>query len=182
MPERRATQPGDSAQLCLSCGLCCDGSLFARGEIERASAETWQRRGLDCAESDGRAFFLQRCACLDGTACSLFATGRPAICERFRCVPLRELEAGQKSLERSRETIERAVRLRGEVRSASHAAGVSFRNFLHLKDELAAAFVTRADGSDHDAIAGALVALARFNAFAEAELLPDDEGDQLSKL
>jgi Fe-S-cluster containining protein len=78
----------DLATLCQSCGLCCDGSLFARAALEPdeiAHARTKRLRVL----ADGRGF-EQPCAALGAPdrnlrrACSIYPE-RPRACRRFTC-------------------------------------------------------------------------------------------------
>ena len=176
MNARQEPSPDASSRLCLSCGMCCDGSLFARGRIEPGERQHWEAQGLDCF-GDGEAdFFLQSCPCLEGTSCTLFGSGRPAICGSFRCEPLRRMEAGDTSLEAAQATIRQALDLKAQVVAAARSAGVRYRNFLHLKDELARAFID--PSLDSEASGKALIALALFHEFTEAQILPDEAEEQ----
>lgn len=174
MAEVRDDAPGPSEKLCLSCGLCCDGSLFARGEVDPRDIDRWSIRGLDCGTQGAKAYFKQSCDCLDETGCTLFETGRPSICERFRCIPLRRLEAGEQNLEEAQVPLREAIELRDGVIAAACDAGFACRNFLQLKDELAGAFVDPDSATDQGAVVFALTSLTTFNAFAENFLLPED--------
>lgn len=154
--------------------MCCDGSLFARGRIDPSKRAHWESQGLDCFGDEDAAFFLQACSCLDRTACTLFESGRPEICAAFRCEPLRLLEDGRCDPERAQATIRDALAIRDDVVHAAQSAGLRYRSFLELKDELARAFL-RSGGQD-SSVGAALVALARFHEFTEAHILPDDTG------
>jgi Fe-S-cluster containining protein len=81
----------DLATLCQSCGLCCDGSLFGRVDLERDEVGPMRKKRLRVA-SDGRTF-EQPCPALapcesgvDGhlRACSIYDE-RPASCRTFVC-------------------------------------------------------------------------------------------------
>lgn len=72
--------------LCLSCGLCCDGSLFwavpvARGEDVPATLD-----------AEGR--LRQPCACFEGR-CTIYPD-RPASCRSFDCRVLQTVRAGRR--------------------------------------------------------------------------------------
>lgn len=76
----------ETEDLCLSCGLCCDGSLFwavpvVEGEHVPSSLD-----------SDGR--LRQPCACFSG-ACNIYAD-RPAACRSFNCRVLQTVQAGRR--------------------------------------------------------------------------------------
>ena len=79
----------DLAILCRSCGLCCDGSLFGRVDLEPEEVGPARRRRLRVVAS-GKSF-EQPCAALASDAtvrgerrCSIYAE-RPLSCRRFAC-------------------------------------------------------------------------------------------------
>jgi Fe-S-cluster containining protein len=79
----------DLALLCQSCGLCCDGSLFGRVDLEPDEIEPARKHRLRIVGS-GKAF-EQPCAALaksgEGTGerrCSIYGE-RPRACRRFTC-------------------------------------------------------------------------------------------------
>ena len=74
--------------LCLSCGLCCDGSLFWAVPTERGESVP---APLD---ADGR--LRQPCACFNGT-CTIYAS-RPAACRTFDCRVLQTVQAGRRDI------------------------------------------------------------------------------------
>ncbi len=77
---------GDPAErLCLSCGLCCDGSLFWAVELE--AGETVP----DGGENGGR--LPQPCSFHDGGRCGIYAA-RPGQCRAFVCGVLRAVLDG----------------------------------------------------------------------------------------
>jgi Fe-S-cluster containining protein len=80
---------GDLALLCQSCGMCCDGSLFGRVDLEPEEVETARRHRLRVLP-EARAF-EQPCAALASSGpglatrrCSMYDE-RPASCRRFAC-------------------------------------------------------------------------------------------------
>jgi Fe-S-cluster containining protein len=74
------------AILCQSCGLCCDGSLFGRVDLEPGEVESARRHRLPVV-AGGKAF-EQPCSALlargPGVHCSIYDE-RPASCRRFVC-------------------------------------------------------------------------------------------------
>jgi Fe-S-cluster containining protein len=80
----------DLETLCQSCGLCCDGSLFGRVDLEPAEVLRARRNHLHVIGS-GKAF-EQPCAALRAIAagaderrtCSIYGE-RPLACRRFTC-------------------------------------------------------------------------------------------------
>ena len=87
-----------SEQLCLACGLCCDGTLFDNVQLEPGDdAKKLKTLGLPVAFSRGRnpvARFPQPCAalCADRT-CRLYAD-RPKQCRTYECMVYKRMQAG----------------------------------------------------------------------------------------
>lgn len=79
---------GDAAEgLCLSCGLCCDGSLFWAVELEAGEAVP--------GGADAKGRLPQPCSFHDGGACAIYAA-RPGQCRAFTCRVLQTvLEGGR---------------------------------------------------------------------------------------
>ena len=71
--------------LCLSCGLCCDGSLFWAVELGSVDAVP------DGLEAGGR--LPQPCAFHTAGACGIYAT-RPGQCRAFVCGVLQTVQDG----------------------------------------------------------------------------------------
>jgi hypothetical protein len=78
----------DLETLCQACGLCCDGSLFGRVDLEPDEVDAARRRRLRVLSSEES--FEQPCAALAITAsgvgrrCSIYEE-RPLSCRRFAC-------------------------------------------------------------------------------------------------
>lgn len=118
-----------SEQLCLACGLCCDGTLFDGVQLEPGDdAKQLRTLGLPVKVSRGRnpaARFPQPCAalCADRT-CRLYAD-RPRQCRTFECKVFKEVRAGQiayaaaqrlvKKTRRQAEEARRLLRLLGDT-------------------------------------------------------------------
>jgi uncharacterized protein len=92
-----AVNPGE--QLCLACGLCCDGTLFDLVKLEGSDdARTLKTLGLPVTVSRGKtpvARFPQPCSalCADRT-CRLY-TDRPWQCRVFECGVFKDAKAGR---------------------------------------------------------------------------------------
>lgn len=79
----------DSLNLCLSCGLCCDGTLI--GHVQLGHEELPILRNLmDIEDENQNGFFLQPCnKYCDG--CSIYSQ-RPKQCADFNCGLLKSVE------------------------------------------------------------------------------------------
>ena len=86
-------------RLCLSCGLCCNGVLFADVRLQpKDNLEELHRLGLPVRVVGGKGRFAQPCTALDGCRCGIY-TDRPQYCRRFECFLLKRALAGEISYE-----------------------------------------------------------------------------------
>jgi len=79
----------DPLNICLSCGLCCDGTLI--GFVKLDSEELpGMREVMDIEDENGNGFFLQPCnSYCDG--CTIYSK-RPKQCASFKCELLKSFE------------------------------------------------------------------------------------------
>jgi Fe-S-cluster containining protein len=91
-------------QLCLACGLCCNGVIFADVKLQpEEDADHLRAIGLRLilkAEAGGprsaprTPHFRQPCAALDGCTCRIYSE-RPKYCRQFECLLLKSVKAGR---------------------------------------------------------------------------------------
>lgn len=98
-------------ELCLACGMCCDGTLFDNvrfGPTE--NAESLKKKGLPIKVSRAKepvAFFKQPCGALcDDLKCQVYAD-RPRQCRSFECAVYKELAAGDVGFESALRLVKR---------------------------------------------------------------------------
>jgi len=79
----------DSLNICLPCGLCCDGTLIGHVQLDREELPTL-RELLDLEDENGNGFFLQPCNqyC---NGCNIYSQ-RPKQCTSFNCGLLKSFE------------------------------------------------------------------------------------------
>jgi hypothetical protein len=117
--------------LCLACGLCCNGALFMDVELQPGDDSTKlaalglslspvrrvQRQEVRAGNPkfEIRNFkFPQPCAALDGCRCQIYAD-RPARCREFECVLLKSVNAGRVATDAALRIIRTARRRVGRV-------------------------------------------------------------------
>ncbi len=84
---------GPEEDLCTSCGMCCDGTLFRYVEVaedERASAEQL----FTLHEGEKGPIFHQPCSYNRDYKCMVY-DDRPRTCRAFRCKTLSAFQAGE---------------------------------------------------------------------------------------
>jgi uncharacterized cysteine cluster protein YcgN (CxxCxxCC family) len=106
-----------TANLCDTCGMCCDGTLFDSTALGPSDSERkLSSLGLRIKRKKNLLFFLQPCAAHCGSRCSIYEN-RPTRCRDFSCRQLRGVTLGEitetsarKKVSEARERVE-AIRL-----------------------------------------------------------------------
>lgn len=114
-----------SQQLCLQCGLCCDGSLFSAVELQRPDrVEQLKSLGMRVRVYQARHRMLQPCSALNGCECRLYAE-RPKYCRDFHCEVLKGFQSGAlteaAALKKIRKAVGLVKRIRAELRALGNA-------------------------------------------------------------
>jgi uncharacterized protein len=116
--------------LCLECGLCCNGVIFARGQLQpEDNPERLQELGLALLppgrdrKSQPREF-KQPCKAFDGCRCNIY-TERPKYCRDFECLLLKSFQSGQTEPDAALGIIRRARRRVEKVKQLLHRLGDS---------------------------------------------------------
>lgn len=143
-------KPASQGNLCLSCGMCCDGSIFA--DVKLLPGENADRllslgiplqpqipRGRKTLVSAGTRWrFTQPCAALEGCRCRVYAS-RPQDRRQFECGLLKRLLSGDVDYARAErlvrlarrriETIDKLLRSLGQTDDKALAS--RFRDLTH---------------------------------------------------
>jgi hypothetical protein len=97
-----------SEQLCLSCGFCCDGTLFSSAPLRPTDPGSHPLRIV--TRDDGSRSLQQPCGALVDLHCTIY-TERPAVCRSYKCDLLVALESDEVSLNEAIEIVARVKRL-----------------------------------------------------------------------
>ncbi|MFM1941291.1 MAG: hypothetical protein RI897_273 [Verrucomicrobiota bacterium] len=114
-PDATPSSPAPEQDLCLNCGLCCNGVLFR--DVELQAEDNPARLGelglplkirrtkpTKTAPATTIISTPQPCRGLFGTRCTLYAE-RPLRCQQFDCALLLEVRAGRTSTDQALRTI-----------------------------------------------------------------------------
>ena len=82
----------DANSICLECGLCCNGVIFADVRLQPGdNARLLQSLGLKFTSNRK---FAQPCTAFAGCKCNIYSD-RPTYCREFECLLLKSVQAGQ---------------------------------------------------------------------------------------
>lgn len=83
-----------SPNICVGCGICCDGHLFDHVPLAEGEEGLCADLGLAVEPGESTARFAQPCACFASGSCTVYDR-RPTTCRTFRCRLLRNVEKGR---------------------------------------------------------------------------------------
>jgi Fe-S-cluster containining protein len=111
------------SQLCPSCGLCCNGVLFADVELQKGdNAGRLIDLGMALKKKGMKRAFVQPCHCFDGKLCRIY-TDRPKRCATFECGLLKRVQSGEMSAAAALKRIADAKKLVEKVRGLLRRLG-----------------------------------------------------------
>jgi Fe-S-cluster containining protein len=112
--------------LCLTCGLCCDGVIFADVQLQpRDNAMRLESFGFPLTGRIGKQNcrkFPQPCVAFDGCRCRIYPD-RPTYCRDFECLLLKKVQASRLSFDAARRIIDRARKRADRVRQLLRKLG-----------------------------------------------------------
>ena len=98
--------------LCLSCGICCDGTLFDTVPLKPADfLPPLEAAGIKIQKGKKEGFFSQPCAAFRQNCCQVYHD-RPTNCRKYRCKLLKKYESGEISQADAQQRIKRARELK----------------------------------------------------------------------
>lgn len=166
------------AALCVNCGLCCNGALFADVQLQPGEDPSPLRaRGLNLRVGRlGKSLtkLLQPCAAFDGCRCRIYEL-RPSMCRKFECHLLLRVQRGEvktsvalTTIQSTRQRIKKVEAFLSSLgeRSTARPIGWRFQKCLRA-----------AEGGDWDearleTLAELLLAMHQLNAVLQREFLP----------
>lgn len=101
-----AVERSIAEKLCLACGLCCNGVLFADVQLQSGDKpEALKQLGLPIRMATDK--FPQPCTAFVDCRCRIYAN-RPKHCRQFECLLLKETGAGTVTVDSALRTIRQA--------------------------------------------------------------------------
>lgn len=105
-----------SQNLCQSCGLCCDGTLFdSVGFGSHDSTIPLEVAGIELHARENEQYFKQPCAAYN-KICTVYQH-RPQICQNYQCKLLRQLQQHEITWEAATTIVTETIRLRDELKN-----------------------------------------------------------------
>jgi hypothetical protein len=91
LPSKKIPALEAAQSLCMACGLCCDGTLFAHVKLKLDDdIDILTAFGIQIISEATPPKFKQRCAAYKNCSCSIYPARPP--CRTFRCLLLKQFE------------------------------------------------------------------------------------------
>ncbi|MGW1456559.1 YkgJ family cysteine cluster protein [Salegentibacter agarivorans] len=94
----------DPTNICLACGLCCDGTLIGFVQLEREEL-TPVKQLMDIEQTGENGMFFLPCNELGCNGCNVYSQ-RPKACRNFECGVLKSVEKKELSFDKATEVID----------------------------------------------------------------------------
>lgn len=108
--------PKQEQEICITCGLCCDGTLFKRAILKAGEKGNLPKKMETAYEKKGdEEFFHLPCSYFEGK-CSIYDQKKAHICSAFRCNLLKEFAQNKVSKSEALSIVDNAMQLRQEIR------------------------------------------------------------------
>jgi len=107
--------PVQEQEICVTCGFCCDGTLFAYALLNPGEKGNLPERIEENVFSEGeKDYFRQPCRYFEGR-CTIYDRKRADVCGSYRCQLLRDFSDGSISYGQALGMVERARQVRSEL-------------------------------------------------------------------
>jgi len=114
-----------SQLLCLTCGFCCDGTLFSAMPLKPDDAVTpLKAAGINIVSDNDLTLLKQPCAAYKNCTCTVYAN-RPQACRTYKCKLLKRLERDDTSWQSALEIINKVKSLKNEMNALAFAASTT---------------------------------------------------------
>ena len=119
--------PRDANALCLECGLCCNGVIFADVQLQSGdNATRLLALGLAFAKSRKSPIvnrkFSQPCTAFASCKCNIYSE-RPTYCRQFECLLLKSVKAGETKTSEARRVVRSALEQAEKVKDLLRRLG-----------------------------------------------------------
>ncbi|WP_037320269.1 YkgJ family cysteine cluster protein [Salegentibacter sp. Hel_I_6] len=95
---------GEPTNICLACGLCCDGTLIGFVQLDNEELAPVKHL-MDIEQTGENGMFFLPCNELGCNGCNIYSQ-RPKACRNFECGVLKSVEKKELSFDKATEVIE----------------------------------------------------------------------------
>ncbi|AXE20519.1 hypothetical protein DR864_23660 [Runella rosea] len=138
MEELVVESPFTEQEICVKCGLCCDGTLFSHAVLQKGERGNLPEKIEQQYGKEGESeFFTLPCAYFEGK-CTIYNQKKAVVCSAFRCQLLKTFANGDVSQKDAIKIVTDALKFKAEIyQFYKQTFGVEFKlSFRELLAEL----------------------------------------------
>jgi hypothetical protein len=106
--------PPEEQKICISCGFCCNGTLFLFAHLDPGERGSLPERIEKNSYSEkGKDYFRLPCEYFSGK-CTIYNLERAHICGSYRCQLLKDYAGGKMTLQTAQEVIRSAKKMHSD--------------------------------------------------------------------
>ena len=105
----------NASDICVGCGLCCNGVLYRRARAELHEHEQLSEAGHTLEDLDEKSYFVLPCQYESCGRCTIYES-RYTVCRTFRCALLRQVESGEIPAADARQVVDKTLALIEQVK------------------------------------------------------------------
>lgn len=137
MSVESTESPVAEQEICVNCGICCDGTLFDHAELEpgeMSSGELPSKIAQNYRKVGEKERFLLPCHYFEGK-CTIYDQKKAVVCSAFRCQLLKDFSKGRILKNDADKIVSNALKFRDEIlelykRTFEVDTKLSFRQLL----------------------------------------------------
>lgn len=117
MSVESTESPVAEQEICVNCGICCDGTLFDHAELEpgeMSSGELPSKIAQNYRKMGEKERFMLPCHYFE-EKCTIYDQKRAVVCSAFRCQLLKDFSKGRISKDDANKTVLNALKFRDEI-------------------------------------------------------------------
>ncbi|RDB04325.1 hypothetical protein [Runella aurantiaca] len=117
MSVESTESPVAEQEICVKCGICCDGTLFNHAELEpgeMSSGSLPKKIEQNYRKMGEKERFVLPCQYFEGK-CTIYDQNRAIVCSAFRCQLLKDFSKGRITKYDADKTVLNALKFRNEI-------------------------------------------------------------------
>jgi len=135
MTDKLLQGPQEEQTVCITCGFCCDGTLFLHAVLNPGERESLPAKiEQNIYTENEKDYFRLPCLYFSGK-CTIYDRKRADVCSSYRCQLLKDFAEEKITLQNALETVREAIKTRTELteqyqRISGKNTQINFRNLL----------------------------------------------------
>ena len=135
MTDKLLQGPQEEQTVCITCGFCCDGTLFLHAVLNPGEKENLPAKIEQNSYTENEKDYFRLPCLYFSEKCTIYDRKRADVCSSYRCQLLKDFAEEKITLQNALETVREAIKTRTELteqyqRISGKNTQINFRNLL----------------------------------------------------